>query len=72
MGKTNGTSGEQTSPVPVEGGSPPEVLDLEVWLSEQALPPAVANVMRVLYRGRKGPREELEKLLQETLSRPAK
>jgi hypothetical protein len=67
MGKTKGdtTTSEAQAPEP-------EVLDLEVWLTEKGLSRPMAELMRVLYRGQKKTREDWDRALQEALARPVK
>ena len=67
MGKTNGdvTTLETQAPGP-------EVLDLEVWLTEKGLSRPMAELMRVLYRGQKKTREDWDRALEEALARPVK
>lgn len=67
MGKTNGDTTTTEAQAPQ-----PEVLDLEVWLTEKGLNRPLAELMRVLYKGQKKTREDWDRALQEALARPVK
>jgi hypothetical protein len=67
MGKT-----KEDTTTPEAQALAPEVLDLEVWLTEKGLNRPVAELMRVLYRGQKKTREDWDRALEEALARPVK
>ena len=67
MGKT-----KEDTATPEAQAPEPEVLDLEVWLTEKGLSRPMAELMRVLYRGQKKTREDWDRALQEALARPVK
>jgi len=67
MGKT-----KEDTTTPEAQAPQPEVLDLEVWLTEEGLGRPVAELMRVLYRGQKKTREDWDRALEEALARPVK